>query len=62
MRDLFYTILAAWVVWKIYESFSKKKSNTPPTSGGFKVDIRTGKPKDPANTKDEEYVDYEEIK
>lgn len=66
MKDVFYTILVAWIVWRIYVSFSRSKSATQNTSSSKKegetsVDYipETKKPKD---FKGGEYVDYEEVK
>ncbi|MBN8703107.1 MAG: hypothetical protein J0M08_08580 [Bacteroidetes bacterium] len=62
MRDLFYTILVAWIVWKIYESFTMGKNSGRPKGPFFNTN--SGKPQGTSSSKasDDEYVDYEEIK
>lgn len=72
MRDIFYTILIIWIVWRIFNSISNYKakqstastnfsSNKKPTDSQTKVDyIPPVKKK--INDDEGEYVDYEEIK
>lgn len=68
MRDLFYTILVIWIVWRIYVSFSKHKSSKQNTSQSFsKKEGETTidyipQNKKPGEFKGGDYVDYEEIK
>jgi len=68
MRDLFYTILVVWIVWRIYVSFSKHKSNNQKTTSyNSNRDGKTTIDNIPPNKKKGdfkggEYVDYEEIK
>ncbi len=72
MKDVFYTLLVVWVIWRVMNAFSSDKSkpnNTPPPSsrpytkkeGETTVDYVPPKSK---GIKDDagEYVDYEEIK
>ena len=75
MRDIVWTIIIIWVVWKTYEAFknvSKPKTQNQGFSrnqnnyhqqkeGEVKVDKNVTK-KTHINTKDAEYVDYEEVK
>jgi hypothetical protein len=66
MKDIFYTILVAWIVWRIYMSFSRSKSTTQNTSSS-KKDGKTTVDFIPQNKKkkdfdDGDYVDYEEVK
>lgn len=73
MRDLFYTILIVWIVWKIVNSISAyssrtKQSNTTnyssgtaPKEGETKIDY-IPPVKNKIRDDDGEYVDYEEIK
>lgn len=78
MQEFFYTILAIWVIWKIFGAFSR--SNEKKTSQQYyqqtnhhhhhyqnstqgQVRVEeTSKPKTPKSRSDEEYVDFEEIK
>jgi hypothetical protein len=72
MRDVFFTILAVWVLWKIFsgrivtQSFTfNTQNNHPPEQekkeGEVKIDYQ--KPSQKKKDNDEgEYVDYEEIK
>ena len=68
MRDLFYTILIVWVVWRILNSVntmrSKKNASANTSSkkaGETTVDYIPPKKKSPGNDEGE-YVDYEEMK
>lgn len=72
MRDVFYTILIIWIVWRIFNSISNYRtkhasssnpssSNKKTTDGQTKVDyIPPVKKK--ISDDEGEYVDYEEIK
>jgi hypothetical protein len=74
MQEFFYTILAIWLIWKIFGAFSntKKQSATnnfqqtnhnhynTPRPGDVKVEETPKKKSDKAP--DDDYVDYEEIK
>ena len=71
MRDIVWTVIIIWVVWKIYDAF-KNVSKTKSHSQGFnqkqqrkegevKID-KTVEQKSHFNPNDGEYVDYEEIK
>lgn len=58
MRDIFYTVVVIWLVYKIWQAFSQqpsKKYQQPNTTTNSYNS--TSKNKD-----DDEYVDYEEIK
>ena len=69
MADVFYTILIAWVLWRIFGGFSLK-ANIPPRQNNTQqrkhegdVTISSDKKNNKRNSNDEgEYVDYEEIK
>ncbi|MES2761908.1 MAG: hypothetical protein V4677_06865 [Bacteroidota bacterium] len=72
MRDIIWTIIIVWVVWKIYDAFksmSKTKSQTDTFNGNrsyqkegeVKID-KTVDLKSHFNPNDGEYVDYEEVK
>lgn len=71
MRDIVWTVIIIWVVWKIYDAFknvSKTKSrgfNDHQTQqrkeGEVKID-KNVEPKSHFNPNDGEYVDYEEVK
>ena len=66
MKDVFYTILVVWILWRIFASFSKSKPTNQTTSSSKKdgettVDfIPNSKKKKEFNEGD--YVDYEDIK
>lgn len=71
MRDVFYTILVVWIIWRIYTSISvyktRQATNTDTTTsnnrkaGETHVDyIPPTKKK--LNDDDGEYVDFEEVK
>ncbi len=72
MRDVFYTILIIWVVWKIIGAFNRISSsrssysrnqhqNTNQPEG--KTSIKYSPPKEQKISDDEgEYVDFEELK
>lgn len=69
MRDIVWTIIAIWIIWKIYDMFkSMSKIKTQPITrnnqsneGEIKID-KNVKLKSHFNPDDAEYVDYEEIK
>ena len=71
MRDVFYTILIVWVVWKVIDSIStynKRGGNSTNTGQSIKraegetsVDY-VPPTKKKINDDDGEYVDYEEVK
>lgn len=67
MRDVFYTILVIWIVYKIWNSFSRPAPKT--TSQHFdqrkQGDIRVDDTKSQSTGKNNnsgDYVDFEEIK
>ncbi len=77
MRDVIWTVIILWVVWKIYDAFKNvSKTRTQPQGNGnnpgqnnyyreregeVKVDTSI-KPKTHFKPSDGEYVDYEEVK
>ncbi len=72
MRDVFYTILVVWVVWRILNSISNYRikqdagvKNPPPqnkrSEGETSVDYVPPKKKKISDDEGE-YVDYEELK
>jgi hypothetical protein len=72
VRDIIWTIIIVWVVWKIYDAFknvSKAKTQAQKSNenysyrkeGEVKID-RSVDLKSHFNPNDGEYVDYEEIK
>lgn len=72
MRDVFYTILIVWVVWRIVNSISSYKSRQTDTNNRFSSSDNKHKegetsvdyiPPAKKKIKDDEgeYVDYEEV-
>jgi hypothetical protein len=75
MQEFFYTILAIWLIWRIFGAFSNSKkeraSNSysqtnnnyyhTPESGEVKMQ-QAPKKDQKKNPYDDDYVDYEEIK
>lgn len=68
MKDIFYTLLVAWILWRIFSSVNshraKKVSQQQTTSkkeGETTVNFVPPKRKNPSDDEGE-YVDYEEIK
>lgn len=66
MRDLVWTIIVIWLVWKIYDVFTKgktqpKNQTNSQKNNDIKIDTSNYN-KSHFNPKDAEYVDYEEIK
>ena len=72
MRDVFYTILVVWIVWRVLDSISsygskrgtnvnntspKNKRNVGETSVDYVPPVKKN-----INADEGEYVDYEEIK
>jgi hypothetical protein len=67
MRDLFYTILVVWILWRIISSVNRYRSKPagPSAQPRPKDDIRVEKvPEARKKMADNEgeYVDYEELK
>lgn len=72
MRDLFFTILTVWVLWRIFSSFRTSNYGSqqqPFSSSNYKkegeIEIKntaTNTSKSKKGNNDGEYVDYEEIK
>lgn len=73
MRDIIWTIIVLWIIWKIYDAF--KSISKPKTQqqgfnnqhdyrkeGEVKIETRETKNKSHFKESDGEYVDYEEIK
>lgn len=68
MKDLFYTLLVAWILWRIFSSVNAhraKKANQQQTTskkeGETTVNYIPPKKKNVGDVEGE-YVDYEEIK
>lgn len=68
MRDVFYTILVVWIVWRIFNSISaykaKQEGNSQQSTrkdGETTVDYIPPTKKKISDTEGE-YVDYEEMK
>jgi len=72
VRDIVWTIILIWLVWKIYDAFksmSKPKTHTQGYNGNqsyqkegeVKIDKNVNL-KSHFNASDAEYVDYEEVK
>lgn len=78
MRDIIWTVIILWIVWKIYDAFksvtntrtqassnshySNQQSYQTKKEGEVKVDFNSVKQKTHFKPDDGEYVDYEEIK
>lgn len=69
MRDIVWTVIIVWVVWKIYSAFTTKSKTQNTTTGSHQTrkegDVKIDKnvnSKTHFNSNDGEYVDYEEIK
>ncbi|MGB3946589.1 MAG: hypothetical protein WBM13_01275 [Bacteroidia bacterium] len=69
MRDLFYTILVVWVLWRIFNSLSAYKSKQSANAqaryntkqGETKIEYVPPQKKKMPDTEGE-YVEYEEVK
>lgn len=75
MQEFFYTLLAIWLVWRIFGAFSRSSESKStgnftqtnnnyynvPRPGDVKVE-EAPKAKSPKTPSDDDYVDYEEIK
>jgi hypothetical protein len=69
MRDVFYTLLVVWIIWRVMNGVNsirtKQTYNAPPSAsrreGETTVDYIPPTKKSVADTEGE-YVDYEEIK
>lgn len=71
MRDIVWTIILIWVVWKIYDAFksvsikkttsSSQQYSKQNKEGEVKIEHNVQQ-KSHFNPNDAEYVDYEEIK
>ena len=73
MRDIVWTVIIIWIVWKIFDAFkNRSKSKTQQGTsnqnnfhnqkeGDVKINYTTNQ-KAKYNPSDSEYVDYEEIK
>jgi hypothetical protein len=74
MQEFFYTILAAWVIWKLFDAFSSKGRNTTyqqnthhhyyqqkKEEGAVRVETKK-KPAPHIPATEGEYVDFEDVK
>lgn len=76
MRDIIWTVILIWVVWKVYDAFknvSKAKTQTHgydqqqnnnyyKREGEIKIENPGSKTKTHFKSEDGEFIDYEEIK
>jgi hypothetical protein len=71
MRDLIWTVITLWVVWKLYDAFKhvlkpQQAKNTgsfkSKKAGEVKIENMRSKQKPNFNANNAEYVDYEEVK
>jgi hypothetical protein len=76
MQEFFFTVLAIWVIWRLFSSFSGKGPSAPnyqqtthhhyyakkdKAEGEVRIDKKTS-PESKIPPTEGEYVDYEEIK
>jgi hypothetical protein len=61
MRDLFFTIVAVYVIWKIMSEISAKGNNKGGSKGNNNNNF-THNNNSSSQNNDDEYTDYEEIK
>jgi len=61
LRDIFYTIVIVWLVYKIWQAFSPSSQKNPNQKRDGDVTVHNYSPDKKSNDKGE-YVDYEEIK
>jgi len=59
MRDLFFTIVAVYVVWKIWGEISAQKNKRGANS---EPHINNKNQSSNSANNDDEYIDYEEVK
>lgn len=68
MKDVFYTILVVWIIWRVLNSVSvyrakQSKPQQPPSRKEGETTVDYVPPTKKSISDDEgEYVDYEEIK
>lgn len=73
MRDIIWTIIVIWLVWKLYDAFKSVKqrsqginnnyqTNNQRKEGEVRIERNAGSSKTHYNADDAEYVDYEEVK
>jgi hypothetical protein len=65
MRDVFYTILVVWLLYRIWEAFTPKKNFQQPNHSKKKegeVTIENMNQKKNSSEDKGDYVDYEEVK
>lgn len=77
MRDLIWTIIILWLVWRLYESFKtinkasvnkqgfynpNQQQRRQQKEGEVKIDKNAPKQKTYIKPEDGEYVDFEEVK
>ena len=76
MRDIIWTVIVLWIIWKIYDAFktmpkpktqqqgfnTQNQTNGSRKEGDVKIENFEKKNKAHFKESDGEYVDYEEIK
>lgn len=64
MRDVFYTVVIIWIVWRIYHSFQAGKQNVKQQTRKREGEVTVDSSSSTKNKPDDggEYVDFEEIK
>ena len=67
MADIFYAILIAWVLWRIFGGTVKstvyhKHQYEQPKKNEGEVTITQSQPTPKKNTDEGEYIDFEEVK
>lgn len=72
MRDIIWTVILIWVVWKVYDAFKNVSRNKTQThhqnnnynrrEGEVKIDNSGSKTKTHFKSDDGEFIDYEEVK
>ena len=66
VRDIIWTIIVIWIIWKVYDAFKiMSKQNTKTFKEREKIEVKideNANMKSHFNMNDVEYVDYEEIK
>jgi hypothetical protein len=61
MRDLIWTIIVIWLVWKIYSIFKNNMSKSA-NSNNYQANHNNTTINSKDKFEDAEYVDYEEVK
>jgi hypothetical protein len=71
MKDVFYTLLVVWIIWRIMNSVNTMRAKQPPPAAGTSTNVRkegqthvdyVPPRKKTVADNEGEYVDYEEIK